>query len=165
MAQSVDSKHPGSASSTRSAVMSITEAEVAAISSTADIAASSSKEILRPKAVEKTLIPDIYKPERESYVATIELLHLSWPNLMDRPNDKSGARLALGVTRPHYGFKKELSMAGSLDLKIEGIFHGILNSARVTLLYDMRKALKGNDTRMNILIDRVTFKVGIPVGR
>jgi hypothetical protein len=165
LAQSVESHPSSSASASRSASMSITAAEAASEVSSADAAAALSNNKLQPKTVEKNLIPGIYKPERESYVATIELLHLAWPNLMDKPNDKTGARLALGIARPHYGFKKELSMAGSLDLKIEGIFHGVLNSARVTLIYDMHRALKGNDTRMNILVDRVTFKVGIPVGR
>ncbi|HBC45477.1 MAG TPA: hypothetical protein DCZ43_00375 [candidate division Zixibacteria bacterium] len=163
-AQTTDSRHFISVSGTKSSARTLSEAEQATAVDASDNYIESQTESIRPKAVAEALIPDIYKPEREKYIATLEIVHLAWPRLMGGSTDQAGARLSLGVTRPHYSYKKELRMMGNLDLKIESIYHKILNSARLTLVYDMRRSLKKNDTRMRVLVDKVVFKVGVPVG-
>jgi hypothetical protein len=163
-AQTTDSRHLIGVSGTKGSARTLSEAERAIAVDASDNYIESETESIRPKGVAEALIPDIYKPEQERYIATLEIVHLSWPRLMGGSTDQAGARLSLGVTRPHYSYKKELRMIGNLDLKIEGIYHKILNSARLTLVYDMRRSLKKNDTRMCVLVDKVVFKVGVPVG-
>jgi hypothetical protein len=164
-AQIAESLHPNSVSAIKSSSRTLLQAEQATAVDESENYFESQTESIKPQAVTEALIPDIYKPERERYAATLEIIHLSWPLLMGGSDDKAGARLSLGVARPYYSYKKELRMMGNLDLQIEGIYHRILNSARLTLVYDMRRSLKGNDTIMRLFVDKVVFKVGIPVGR
>jgi hypothetical protein len=146
-------------------IRTLLDAEQAAVGSTTDRHADSPAFNFKPRAAQAGLSSDIYKPESEHYAATIEIIHLSWPRLLDGRSDNLGARLSLGISSPHYSIKEELRMMGSVDFKIEGIYHGLINSARLTLVYDMRRSLKGNDTRMSLTVNRVVFKVGVPVGR
>ena len=163
-AQIMDSHRYIGVSETKGPSRTLSEAEQAIAVDASDEYIETQTESIRPKTVAQALIPDIYKPEREGYVATLEIIHLSWPRLMGGSTDNAGARFSLGVTRPYYSYKKELRMMGNLDLKIEGIYHKVLNSARLTLVYDMRRSLKKNDTRMRVFVDKVVFKVGLPVG-
>jgi hypothetical protein len=113
----------------------------------------------------EAFIPDIYKPFREKYYKTVELVQISWPRLIGGTNGKFGGRLAIGLNRPHYRIKKELGVYGNLDLKIDGVIDGIINSARINVVYDLRRPYTENDTKVKIFVDRISFKVGIPVGR
>ena len=163
-AQEIDGPASAGAVHTGTRASTLQQAEQAAQITAIESSVQNSKGNLMPQNIEQALLPDIYKPEKESYVATIELAHLSWPKITNGTADRAGARLALGIARPQYTFRKELRMTGSLDLKIEGIFHGVLNSARVTVLYDMRRSLKRNDMRMKIAIDRLAVRIGLPFG-
>jgi hypothetical protein len=160
-----DKATQNSASTSRSTIGALTNQTAIQAVAISEISSIPPAEPFGPGIFSNVINPSIYKPEKEIYAVTIELAHLSWPRLIGRSNDVIGARLALGLNRPRYGFRKELSMAGNLDLKIEGIIHGVLNSACITLAYNMRRSLKKNDTRMRVLVDKVVFMVGIPVGR
>ncbi len=133
------------------------------VAGAADGSESKPEQVLTTSA--EVFVPEIYKPFREKYYKTVELVQISWPRLIGGTNGKFGGRLALGLNRPHYRIKKELGVYGNLDLKIDGIIDGIINSARINVVYDLRRPYTENDTRVKIFVDRISFKVGIPVGR
>ncbi len=110
-------------------------------------------------------VPDIYKPFKESYYKTVEIIQLSWPLLVDGTDGRFGGRLAVGLNHPSYTFKKELSLVGTLDLNIDGVIGGVVSSARITISYNFRRPYTSNDTQMHVNVNNVSFKVGIPIGK
>jgi hypothetical protein len=161
-AQNTESVQPVSSVKSSGSDISIRQAEQVAASA-AD--ATEGKPEQSFMASTQAFVPDIYKPFREKYYKTVELVQISWPRLIGGTHGKFGGRLALGLNRPHYSVKKELGVFGNLDLKIDGVIDGIINSARVNVVYDLRRPYAANDTKVKIFVDRISFKVGIPVGR
>jgi hypothetical protein len=163
-AQTADNCPTTSAVRSTGSDISIRQAEQVAATAV-DGAATKPEQAFSRTSSTEAFVPDIYKPFKERYYKTVELVQISWPHLIGGTNGKFGGRLALGLNRPHYRLKKELGVYGNLDLNIDGIFDGIINSARITVVYDLRRPYYADDTKVRIFVDRISFKMGIPIGR
>jgi hypothetical protein len=163
-AQSTDYNPVSSAVKSPASNISISQAEQVAANAI-DGADNKQEQSLARTTSAEALVPDIYKPFKERYYKTVELFQISWPRLVSGTSGRFGGRLAIGLNRPHYKLKKELGVYGNLDLKIDGVFDGIINSARITIVYDLRRPYEVNDTRVKVFVDRVSFRMGIPIGK
>jgi hypothetical protein len=113
---------------------------------------------------QKTLIyiPDYPVPTRKTYYQTVQLLKISWPDWRRHDQDVFASKLIVGLNKPLYRLKKDIRVLGSFDLKLENIILGFFNSANVTLKYDLKKLHRDERSEIKILVEKVTFKIGIP---
>jgi hypothetical protein len=108
------------------------------------------------------LIPESSFPLKENYAVVIELAHLSWPANASSKSENFGGRLAVGFNRPDYSIKGQIRIIGSFDLRLDGNIIGLKNSARVTVKYNFARSFTSRKSEMNLLVDKLTFKVDIP---
>jgi len=111
---------------------------------------------------EISLDSDIPLPTKRVYYTTIELVKISWPEMMSQHGDNFGSKLIIGLNKPYYRLKKDMRVIGSFDLKMDNIFFGLVNSAKITLKYDLKKPHHQGKSQVKFLVDGITFKVGIP---
>ena len=109
-----------------------------------------------------TFDSDIPLPTKRVYYTTIELLRISWPVMMSQHRDDFGSKLIIGLNKPYYRLKKDIRVIGSFDLKMDNIIFGLINSAKVTLRYDLKRPHHQGKSQVKFLVDSIAFKVGIP---
>jgi hypothetical protein len=109
-------------------------------------------------------IPEFSLPAKDVYYTTIELARFSWPDETDKSDDDFGGKLTIGLNKPYYRLKKDIRVVGNFDFKIENIIMGLLSSAKITMKYDLQKRRAEKRSRVKLLMDKITFKIGIPFG-
>jgi hypothetical protein len=154
-----------SASEDRGRASSISEAAMSVDASDGDIidyAKVSSRTAPAPER-EITYDSDMPMPSKRTYYTTIELMTISWPEMMSQQGDDFGSKLIIGLNKPYYRLKKDIRVLGSFDLKLDNIFFGLTNSARITLKYDLKKPSHQGKSQAKVNIDGFAFKIGIPI--
>jgi len=146
----------------RSASISETARAAVAAGEVVDYDKISSRAAASAVPGEISLDSDIPLPTKRVYYTTIELVKISWPEMMSQHGDNFGSKLIIGLNKPYYRLKKDMRVIGSFDLKMDNIFFGLVNSAKITLKYDLKKPHHQGKSQVKFLVDGITFKVGIP---